>query len=144
MFGLAMPRVDLVESTASGEQLIGRFDGMPECGAADEGRVVCVVERQRDRGQVWTIEKTGPARHVGQIPLDDAGRLFVGTGARVTGVRRDAAVLAVNAVARRISTVQLAPDSGYVAEVRSVPGRLVVLRLTNGKATLIGYRVPNL
>jgi Zn-dependent protease with chaperone function len=144
MFGLAMPRVDLWENTASGEQTIGRFEGIPECGVADEGRVVCIVRRLRDAGQLWIIESSGPARLVGRIPLDDAGRLFPGPGARVTGVRRDATLLTVDAVARRISAVQLGPDSGYVAEVRSAPERLIVVRYTNGKATLVLYRVRDL
>jgi Zn-dependent protease with chaperone function len=141
----SMPRVALWEQTSSGEQKIGELDGMPQCGATDDGQVLCVVMQQLGRGQLWALDETGPARPLGSVPIGDMGRVTVGPGARVSSIRRSgAAVVAADINARKAWTIKLPSDSGFALEARTVPGRVVVLRLDSGKATVLAYRVDGL
>ena len=143
VFGLR-PRVELWEVSGAGRRQIGRLDGFPSCGSADDGYATCVVRSRFDRGQVWVIERTGPARFIGQIPLGEIGRLTIGPGGRISGAPRQGRVLEADAGAQRFADVHLPADSGsgFVTEVRTVLGRVAVLRYDNGGATLIFYRVP--
>jgi hypothetical protein len=90
------------------------------------------------------IERTGPARYVGQIPLGEIGRPTIGPGGRISGASRNDRVLYADAGAQRFADVRLPSDSssGFVTEVRTVPGRIAVVRHDTSGATLIFYRIP--
>lgn len=139
------PRVDLWETTLSGEQKIGNFEGMPQCGMTEDARAICVVHQQSDRSQLWTIDRTGPARYEGIAPVGDIARVSIGPGARVSGMRlSDATVVVVDVAARKVWNIKLPADSGFASEARIVPGRVTVLRLENGKSVLFAYKVDGL
>jgi hypothetical protein len=138
------PRVELWELSGAGRHQIGRLDGFPTCGPADNGYATCVVRSRFDGGQVWVVERTGPARYIGQIPLGETGRLTIGPGGRISGARGQGRVLDADAGAQRFADVHVPNDSntGFVTEVRTVPGRMAVVRYDGADATLIFYRIP--
>ncbi len=142
-FGLR-PRAELWEISGEGSRAIGRLEGFPTCGPADNGYAVCVVRSRFDRGEVWVVERAGPARYVGQIPLGQIGRVTIGPGGRISGAPRQGRVLDADAGARRFTDVRLPNDSssGFVFEVRTVPGRIAVVTRGSAGTTLIFYRVP--
>jgi len=57
------PRVDFWETTTSGEQKVGTFDGMPQCGMTEDATAICVVHQPSDRSQLWTVGRTGQIAH---------------------------------------------------------------------------------
>jgi len=138
------PRAELWEISSQGSRPIGRLEGFPSCGPADNGYATCVVRSRFDRGEVWVVERTGPARYIGQIPLGDIGRVTIGPGGRISGAPGHGRVLEADAGAQRFTDVRLPTDSssGFVFEVRTVPGRIAVVTRGIAGATLIFYRVP--
>ena len=145
LLATSTPRVDLWETTASGQQKIAELDGMPQCAPLDEGRVLCVVTHRLGRGQLWAVDQSGPARQLGMVPVGDMGRISIGPGGRVSSVRmRGAAVIAADIQSRKAWNIELPSDSGFAVEARTVRGRVVVLRLENGRAVLLAYAVEGL
>jgi len=142
-FGLR-PRAELWEISSEGSRAIGRLEGFPTCGPADNGYATCVVRSRFDRGEVWIVERTGPARYIGQIPLGQIGRVTIGPGGRISGAPVRGRVLDADAGARRFTDVRLPDDSssGFVFEVRTAPGRIAVVTRGSAGTTLIFYRVP--
>ena len=120
---------------------IAAVRGVPECGAPMNGVAACAARHVRATS-LYTIDASGTAVEVAQLPSQNLGVVSVGPGARAASMRFDRSIQLIDLATRRLTTIRLPPGSDYGSEVRAGPGYVVTLTHNqNRRATVRLYRI---
>jgi hypothetical protein len=141
MFGADGLRAELLRVVDGRATPVTTMRGYPQCGAPLGGVVACAARHMRATS-LYTIDSSGTAVEVAQLPVQDFGGMWMGPGARGAAMSFTQTIVDIDLAARRMTRVTLPPNTDYASEVTSGPGFVVTLSHgVNRRATVRRYRV---
>jgi hypothetical protein len=142
-FGFEMPSVELWRIHGDSVTRLAPMRGAANCGQPQGGVAACAVQRMRSTG-LATVSASGALVDVAQLSSSMMRVVELGPGLRATSSTFDRGIIVVDLAARRLTRIELPPNTPFAAEARVGPGWAVTLGYgRNQKFVVKAYRVDN-
>jgi hypothetical protein len=140
-FGIELPPMVLWRVHGDSVRSLVPVRGTAQCGEPLGGVAACAVQ-SFTATSLYTVSASGAVEEVARLSLNELRLVSLGPGLRAASSTFDQHVVVVDLATKRLTSVELPPNTGFAAEVKAGKDWIVTLGYgPNQRAAIRSYRI---